>query len=214
MKSKILTAIAVMASLCGYAQTKGTSALSLGIGVNTNKYDYNSYNNGSAEVLTREVKTGSFSLGYGIFIKDNAKLGVDLQYATSKEQLDAIVDSRSKGYGANVTYQQYYPIVKKLYVYAGGIAAYSYSKAEYTSQDFNDRIGNQYGLGAYGGVTWFFSKRFAMETNLLSANFNYSTSEQKSVSGTSGVSNVKSTAFNLSTNGLINGLGFKIYLLF
>lgn len=212
MKNKILTAIAVMASLCGYAQTKGTSALSLGIGVNTSKYDYNIADNGSVEIKVREAKSSIFSLGYGLFIKDNAKLGVDLQYFTSKQEADAIVDVRLKGYGANVTYQQYYPIVKKLYAYAGGIAAYSYSKEKYTSQDFSDRINNQYVLGAYGGVTWFFSERFAVETKLLSANFDYSTSEQKRIPG--GGYETKSTAFNLSTNGFINGLGFKVYLLF
>ena len=214
MKNKILTAIAVMASLCGYAQTKGTSALSLGVGVNTCKYDYNIADNGSVRISTRELKNSVFSLGYGLFIKDNAKLGVDLQYFTSKQQSDAIVDSRLKGYGANVTYQQYYPIVKKLYAYAGGIAAYSYSKEKYPLQDISDRINNQYGLGAYGGVTWFFSKRFAMETKLLSANFNYSTSEQNTLPDASGSYNTKSTAFNLSTNGFINDLGFKVYLLF
>lgn len=213
MKNKILTAIAVMASLCGYAQTKGTSALSLGVGVNTSKYDYNNYNNGSGGTSTREAKNSTFSLGYGLFIKDNAKLGVDLHYFTSKQQTDAIVDSRLKGYGANVTYQQYYPIVKKLYAYAGGIADYSYSKEKYTSQEVSDRIANQYGLGAYGGVTWFFSQRFALETKLLSANFNYNTSEQK-ISGATGGYEIESTAFNLSTNGLISNLGFKIYLLF
>lgn len=211
MKNKILTAIAVMASLCGYAQTKGTSALSLGVGVNTSKYDYN---NGSTEISTRELKNNTFSLGYGLFIKDNAKLGVDLQYFASKQQTDAIVDSRLKGYGANVTYQQYYSIVKKLYAYAGGTAAYNYAKEKYTSQDVSDRISNQYVLGAYGGVTWFFSERFALETKLLSANFDYSTSEQKSVSNAGETYETKSTAFNLSTNGLINGLGFKVYLLF
>lgn len=214
MKNKILTAVAVMASLCGYAQTKGTSALSLGVGVNTNKYEYNNYNDGSGVISTRETKSDTFSLGYGLFIKDNAKLGVELQYFTSKDQSDAVVDSRLKGYGANISYQQYYPIVKKLYAYAGGVAAYNHSKGESTSSNISDRIANQYGLGAYGGVTWFFSQRFALETKLLSANFNYYTSEQKLVPGYVGGNEVKSTTFSLSTNGLINDLGFKIYLLF
>jgi hypothetical protein len=210
MKKQILTAVAVVASLCGYAQTKGTSALGLGVGVNTNKYEYNT----GTGTSVNESRNNSFSLGYGLFIRDNAKLGVDLQYNTSEQKSDATVDSKLKGYGVNVTYQQYYPIVKKLFAYAGGKAAYSYSREKYTLSDVSDRIGNQYTLGAYGGVTWFFSQRFALETSLLSANVVYATSDQKSTQSNNGGYQTKSTAFNLATSGAINNLGFKIYLLF
>ena len=78
---------------------------------------------------------------------------------------------------------------------------------------FNDQIGHQYSVGAYGGVTWFLSKRFAFETSLLSADMIYATTEREEGSGSNGVK-YKTTNFNLSSQGFINNLGFKIYLLF
>ncbi|RZL27640.1 MAG: hypothetical protein EOO96_22210 [Pedobacter sp.] len=76
-----------------------------------------------------------------------------------------------------------------------------------------DYKSNTYSLGAYGGVTWFLSKRFALETSLLSADFAYNSTE---ATQTAFFSNTKSkqTNFNLSSQGFINNLGFKIYILF
>ena len=164
MKKKLLTAIAVIASLCGYAQTKGTSTLGLGINVFTDKTEYAGQPQSSSSV---ERKTNSFTLGYGLFIKDNTRIGIDLQYGKIKGDYYDV-----KSYGGNVTYQQYYPLVSKLYAYAGGRAGYSYAdqKSDVPGTYYNS---NQYSLGAYGGVTWFVSKRFAFETTLLSANATY-----------------------------------------
>lgn len=210
MKNKILTAIAVMASLCGYAQTKGTNALSFGVNVNQVKTELNT-TNGS---FTDESKNSIFGLGYGLFIKDNTKLGVEFLYNTSESNnSNEENQSEGKGYGGNVTYQQYYPIVKKLYAYAGGKVAYQYSRLKYESEGFNDIIDNRYQLGAYGGVTWFFSKRFALETSLLSANVSYAKSNRDVGQNSSGYKQ-KSTSFNFSSQGFIDDLGFKIYLLF
>lgn len=208
MKNKILTAIAVMASLCGYAQTKGTNALSFGVSVNKVTTEQNVPDGLSSS----EAKNNNFGLGYGLFIKDNAKLGVEFLYSVYESKLNAS-RSEQKGYGANATYQQYYPILKKLYAYAGGKLGYLYTKQEFSNGDMDDLTGNQYQLGAYGGVTWFLSKRFALETSLLSADINYATSDQKGVNGTMGYKQ-KSTSFSFSSKGFINDLGFKIYLLF
>jgi len=203
MKKKLLTAIAVMASLCGYAQTKGTSTLGLGINVFTDKTEQTGQLQNSSSV---ERKTNSFTLGYGLFVEDNTRIGIDLQYGKIKGEYYDV-----KSYGGQVSYQKYYPLVSKLYAYAGGRARYNYSNQEggVPGTYYNS---NQYSLGAYGGVTWFVSKRFAFETTLLSANATYLKSEQK-IDGTNPYVN-KQTGFNMTTDGFINDLGFKIYLLF
>ena len=208
MKKQILTAIAVMASLCGYAQTKGTSALGFGVNVTTSK----SGSNGSTAV-SQEENTRNFSLGYGFFVKDNAKLGIELNYGNADQNAAGGSQTESKSYGANVTYQQYYPLIKTLYAYAGGKVGYGQTKQEsFDEVTFNNVKGNQYTAGVYGGITWFVSKRFAFETNLLSANASYSTYEQKMYNAA--VYENKQTIFSLRSEGFINNLGFKIYLLF
>ncbi|WEK17460.1 MAG: autotransporter domain-containing protein [Candidatus Pedobacter colombiensis] len=213
MKNKILTAIAVMASLCGYAQTKGTSAVGFGINSQTSKYHYK---DASGADKTDENKINSYSLGYGFFIKDNAKLGVDLNYGRNENSYEANVSgTKTETYGFGVNYQYYYPLIKKLYAYAGGNVSYSHSSAENGSTNAEDYKGNMYSAGVQGGITWFVSKRFALETSLLSAAATYSKTERTSGSATVAQGYKYSyTNFNLSSTGSLNNLGFKIYLLF
>ena len=216
MKIKLLTAMAVSLSLCGYAQTKGTSALGLGVSINSNKSDYKYTSSDS----NTDNKNKSFTLGYGYFNADNTKIGIEFTYGNTDNittyALPATIQkNNAKIYMGNVTYQKYYPLVKTLYAYAGGIAGYSYTKIENLNNErsLDSQSTNQYSVGAYGGLTWFVSKRFAFETNLLSANINYAKTKTDDDYDTYTYSN-KTTSFNLKTEGFIDNLGFKIYLLF
>lgn len=213
MKKKLLTAVAVLATLCGYAQTKGTNALGFGISSQTSKYEARS-ENGATEI--NKSKMNNFSLSYGLFIKDNTKLGLDVSYGNQDYQYVANVSgSKSKSYGAGINYQQYYPLVKKLYAFAGGSLGYGYTKTDNANPIYEDRKTDRYSIGVDGGLTWFFSKRFAIESSLLSASASYTVDKQKG-NNNNGQSSYENsyTNFNLSSSGAFNNLGFKIYLLF
>ncbi|HYK77166.1 MAG TPA: hypothetical protein VEV16_09320, partial [Daejeonella sp.] len=85
------------------------------------------------------------------------------------------------------------------------------------SQSGNSMTGyttNNYSVGAFGGLSFFISKRFAFEADLLSANVGYSKSTNKQSDPLQGKFKTETTSFNLSTSGSINNLGFKIYFLF
>jgi hypothetical protein len=129
------------------------------------------------------------------------------------------LNQEQKTYGGSLNYQQYFPIIKKLFAFAGGKAGYAHTKYEQSSvnniggSNVSTGNSNQYSVGAYGGVTWFINKRFALETSLLSADIVYGQSKQ-SESQFNTSSEQKVTSFNLNTSGLINNLGFKIYILF
>lgn len=213
MKKKLLTAVAVLASLCGYAQTKGTNALGFGIYSQTSKSEYRS-ETGTKEI--NESKTNNFTLSYGLFINDNSKLGLDVSFGNQEYHYVANASgSKGKSYGANVNYQQYYPIVKKLYAFAGGSLGYGYTKTDNGSPYSEDRRSDQYSAAVNGGVAWFFSKRFAIESSLLSASAAYSVDKQNgNNSEGQGSYKNKYTYFNMSSGGAFNNLGFKIYLLF
>ena len=209
-KQLLLTAIAVGVSLCGYAQTKGTSTLGLGASISSNK---SSSNFGNSETVSTN-KNRYISLGYGYFIKDNTRIGLELSYGkNTNEQTAYDYSNESKTYGGTISYQKYYPLIKTLYVYAGGSTGYARVQSTNEASNTYATEGNNYNLGAYGGITWFVSKRFAFETNLLSADVAYSTTSNKQKDGTSQSKN-EHTNFNLNTSGFINDLGFKIYLLF
>ncbi|RBQ02915.1 hypothetical protein DRW42_24315 [Pedobacter miscanthi] len=215
MKKQLLTLVAVWAiAMTANAQTKGTNALSFGVNSNTNKLSGNNYEN--------KVKSNTFTLGYGYFFKDNNKIGLDLTYGLSKNTYSSGNtngnNQEQKSYGGNLSYQHYFPLVKTLYAYAGGKAGYAYSKNNTSFNNTNSQVldytSNQYAVGAYGGITWFVSKRFAFETSLLSADIIYTKTEQNEVNANNFFTKSESTSFNLSSQGFINNLGFKIYILF
>lgn len=214
-KQLLLAALAAGLSLSAFSQTKGTNALSFGVNTYTNKNSNNSYQGNNYE---NKTQNNTFTLGYGYFFKDNSKLGLDLAYGLNKYSNTDYIDQQQKSYGGNLNYQHYFPIVKTLFAYAGGRAGYTYSKTKNSTTNpsyaqTSTNIGNQYNVGAYGGITWFISKRFALETSLLSADFSYSKTKQTQSTNQSYSSN-ESTNFNLNTQGFINNLGFKIYILF
>ncbi|WP_316848246.1 outer membrane beta-barrel protein [Pedobacter psychrodurus] len=209
-KQLLVTAMAVGISLCGFAQTKGTNALSFGVNSTKSKSSGNNYET--------ESKNNSFTLGYGYFFKDNDKIGLDLTYGINKNFSGSNSNQEQKSYGGNLSYQRYFPLIKTLYAYAGGRASYTYSKNislyDNAYPQVTNFTSNQYAIGAYGGITWFVSKRFALETSLLSADIAYSKTEQNEVNANNFFTKNEYTSFNLSSQGFINNLGFKIYILF
>lgn len=215
MKKQLLTAVAVLASLCGYAQTQGTNTLGLGVSVREEKFEYRDGNGISSSTTNQN----NFGLNYGHFFKDNQKLSIDLNYSSYEAYLSGPVNStKINGLGGSIGYQRYFPLLQSFYAYAGGAAGYlhSWNRTDNTpSQTDNSVRGNDYFLSANGGLAWFFSKRFAIEANLisLSANYSYRTTE---VTNTQSFNRQKdtSTTFNLSSQGAINNLGFRIYFLF
>ncbi|WP_256005822.1 hypothetical protein [Pedobacter deserti] len=207
MKKQLLTAAAVMLSLAGIAQTKGTSALGFSVSSQKIKNDLGTY---SSEQTSRD-----FGLSYGMFVKDNAKLGVHLSYGTAEASTNtSTISSETRRYGIGLDYQHYFPVFKSLYLYAGGLGGYSRTKetlSENTADNNEANIANMYSLRANGGLTWFISKRFALETELLSAGGNYYKANNRLGSNDS---ESDYFSFDLSTSGLINDMSFKIYFLF
>ncbi|RZM28179.1 MAG: hypothetical protein EOO88_09960, partial [Pedobacter sp.] len=166
MKRQLLTAMAVVLSLCGYAQTKGTNALGLGLGIGISSSDTKNTTD------MRDQKSTNFTLGYGHFIKDNTKLGISLWYHRNKTESNGYINTDKMDYlGAFVGYQKYYPLYKKLNAFATGSGGYTYYKqSTFTGiQNYKNET-DEYSLGAAGGLALFFSKRFALETTLLNSN--------------------------------------------
>ena len=207
MKRQLLTAMAVVLSVCGYAQTKGTNALGFGIGVSS------SDTKNTTDI--RDQKSANLTLGYGHFIKDNTKLGFNLVYGRSKVESNGYVNTDKNDYfGAGVGYQQYYPLYKTLHAFAVGSGAYNhYKQSSIIGTESYRNLRNEYSLGAAGGLTWFFSRRFALESTLLGTNMSFSKTER--IDQNSGNTNsTNTTDFYLSTQGSFTDLNFRIYLLF
>ena len=216
MKLNILTWVAILFSLNGYAQTKGNNALGLGVFID-NQTREGSY------VSTYESKLRSYSLGYGVFTGVHDKIGMELTYGTQNSESKSLSDSGSskqdeKSYGGSLTYQHFYPLLKTLYAYAGGKAGYTYSESRTLYPDAGSNVGDNsinkfYTAGANGGITWFLSKSFAFEVNIFTLNATYNTTVQETLDGDVSLKS-EGNGFTMNTQGVINNLGFKIFLLF
>ena len=209
-----MTVAAVLLSLCGYAQTQGTSTVGLGFNSNKNEYNYV-----DAEANDLKQSSTGVNLGYGFFVKDNVRLGIDLSYSKGKSNYNSGSHTESESYGAALNYQRYFPLIGKFYAFAGGRASYRQNSDEQKnlggdSFSIVEVKGNLYGLNAVGGLSWFFAKRWALETQLLSAGASYGSYKSTNMAypGTNGTT--KQTSFNLSSGGLFNETSFKIYFLF
>ncbi len=212
MKAKLLImGVSCAIAFNANAQTKGTNTLGFGLGFSKQESTYNGGSGASSESTS---KYSFISIGYGHFFKDNEKISLDLSYGANNTESSPSNGQKMRDYGSSLSYQKYFPLLKKLYAHGGGKVAYIFTKQTNEPTNQSDFRSNNYNVGAYGGVSWFLSKRFALETNILSANLGYSKSKQTIDQSPSYIRETESSSFGISTQGVFNDLGFKIYLLF
>ena len=210
MKKYLLAAVLTMAVGFLQAQTKGTNTIGLGIGFQKQKIEQFPASNSP----DFNQQTTGISMSYGHFIKENDKIGFDFFYGNSKLNAETQNGFTSSTYGGKLSYQKYFQLVKTFYAFGGARGGYNYSEGRMQQEAYLANFSTYLStLGAYGGVSWFLSKRFALEADLLSADIGYSKAINNSV-GTNGTFKTTTGNFNLSSTGVINSLGFKIHFLF
>lgn len=185
----------------GNAQTEGTNTL--GVGFNAVSYKHESVNS------VTENKSNSFNLGVGRFIKDNLRLGFSGSYNHSTFTGSGSAPFEMNGYGGAISVQKYFPLLKKFYAFAGGNSHYMYSKRKNDALNGTEYHENYYFLGANGGASYFLSKHFALEVDVLSGGLSYTRGKESGQSGTT-----TSTNFDVSSSGSLTNLGFRVYFLF
>lgn len=183
------------------AQTKGTNTLGVGFSATSYKQESGNFENGN--------KSNSFNLGYGRFIKDNLRLGFSGSYNHTTYTNSSSTSLDMNGYGGTISLQKYFPLLNKFYAFAGGNTNYTYSKRKSDGSNGTSYQENSYFLGAYGGASYFLSKHFALEVDLLSGGLNYARGKESGQSGTA-----TQTNFNVNTSGTLTNLGFRVYFLF
>jgi hypothetical protein len=207
MKKFLLTVLVISACAISInAQTKGTNAFGFGVSSQKSETDWNGDESNYSQ--TEKRAQSYYSLTYARFIKDNTRLGITGSVSRGKQEYSNSA-YKSNGYGVEINYQKYYPLLKKFYAFAGGRASTFHENFNNTGEFSESGRSQQYGVGAMGGAAYFLSKRFAFEAQLLSADFIYFESRNAG-----NHSNRNQSSFHASTSGFINDLSFKIYLLF
>jgi hypothetical protein len=195
MKKLILIAIMAMGAFFAQAQTKGMNTVGLGMSLYTSK------NNSNQNQSDQKSTNQAYSLSFGHFIKDNQKLSLELQLQRQNND-----NNHTNGYGVGLNYQKYYPLFKGLYAFAGGGGDYFNSKSSYETGDSGYKS-HSYSASAFGGLSWFASKRIAIEADLFSVGAQFGTSKNNFGPSTSS----KFTAFYLST---ASSAGIRVHILF
>ena len=201
MKNFLLIALMAMGTFFAQAQTKGTNTVGLGVSLFTSKNNYD--NQAQAD---QKSNSQAYGLSFGHFFKDNQKLSLNLDY--QRQTFNNVENTR--GYGVGLSYQKYYPIFKSFYGFAGGSGGYMFSKNTQNNGDVGWKS-DTYSAAAFGGLSWFVSKRIALEADLLSVGVHLGTNKS---TGSNTNSSSKFTAFSLSTAGTAGNLGFKVHILF
>ena len=215
MRIKLLiAAVLCFAGLNASAQTKGTNAVGLGYNISKNESTTAQWANKTSS------KSINYGIGYGYFFRDNQKIAFDFAYSTSEnimENSENNFRSDQEFVGGIISYQKYYPVIKKFYAFWQGRVGYSHGNGSHISVNTDNLTkSDNYNLGASGGFAWFINKRFALEANMLSADVSYAKSKTKNDFTTNNqyLNSSTYTAFSLSSSGVFNNLGFKIFLLF
>ncbi|RZK44124.1 MAG: hypothetical protein EOO90_00235 [Pedobacter sp.] len=195
MKNKLfILTILCSISFASNAQKKGQNILGFGI----NRHQSNS---DADNEQTKNTKT-VFNLNYGYFITDNQRVGMEIGIGNFK---DGSMLSNSRLFNSTIIYQRYIPIYRTFSAYLNGLIRY-----ELSNNKFNDDLESRdqhYVIGVGSGVSWFASKRIALEMNFLGTDFSrqstrYFNDEKMS-----------SSTLKLKLNGFITDPSFKIYFL-
>lgn len=183
---KILLSISLLATSITVAQNNETPKPSIEKGtwvVNTNINYYNRESDIEIDTeYSNKTKSTHFSFtpNIGYLITNNLEVGIGTGIGFSESESestrdDVSGDTKSNNYYIRVsTYiKGYKPINDKLFLFLKGELSYSnqnqnysYYNSDIESYNNNDSKSNNYFIGIRPGVTYFMSKRIAMEFSL------------------------------------------------
>jgi hypothetical protein len=155
MKKILLVALLGLFTSAAVAQTKGQSIVGLGFYTYKNSDSNNDY---------KSIST-NFSLNYGLFVKDNARLGVDLGYSIFEYSYNNYKESNiTTNLGLN--YKKFYPIAGKFYWTLSEAASYGWGDREVNNNGtITSGKVETMNANVVAGLSYFLSKRFMIEAD-------------------------------------------------
>ncbi|NJB71862.1 hypothetical protein GGR42_002324 [Saonia flava] len=178
-------------------------------------------NNDASQIRENENTSISFFPNVGYAVGKNIITGLGLGYGYSKSEILSANEGAINNFTSNDSrtftiapyIRGYFPLGEKLAFYTQGEVGFS--KTKNTSDDennnmvINERKNNSYFIGIRPGITYFVSKKLALETGIGFLGYTKTDSELKSDSGTFDQSG-KASNFNFSLNSsdLLFGLSY------
>ncbi len=178
-------------------------------------FQNNEYSSNQSEIIS-ENSTNSFLIApsFGYTLKDNLMIGVGLQYINQKTEGSSIGfgnPSNSKAtnnsIGLTPYIRGYKGVGKQLALYLQGEVGYNRfwgTNVQNGQSENNDSTGNNLFIGIRPGITYFLSKKLAMEVSYGSLGYSYFERKYDNANYT------KNNSFNLNlnTSDLLFGLAY------
>ncbi len=156
MKKFLLVALLGLFTSAAVAQTKGQSIV--GPGFSTYKYSDSSND--------YKYTTTNFSLNYGLFVKDNARLGLDLGFTKYDYSYNAPYKESTTTTNLGLNYKKFYPIVDKFYWTLSEAASYGWGDKEVNNNGtITSGKVETMNTNVVAGLSYFLSKRFMIEAD-------------------------------------------------
>ncbi|AUP77754.1 hypothetical protein [Flavivirga eckloniae] len=154
---------------------------------------------------------------FGYAIKNNLLIGLGMGYVYSKNKSydidDLIIDERSHSTteGVNIFpyVKKYFSLGSKLLIHLQGEFKYSEYKQKLSNTNMlnnSNRFSNSIFVGLRPGITYFFSKNLAFETNLGAIGYTRGKNQYASINN--GGNKSKSFSFNLDSSNLQFGFSY------
>jgi hypothetical protein len=156
MKKILLVALLGLFTTAAIAQTKGQST----VGPGFSTYKYSDSGNGYKQTST------NISLNYGLFVKDNARLGVDLGFNKFDYSYNAPYKESTTTTNLGLNYKKFYPIVDKFYWTLSEAASYGWGDKEVNNNGtITSGKVETMNANVVAGLSYFLSKRFMIEAD-------------------------------------------------
>lgn len=147
-----------------------------------------------------EARGFSFNPRIGYFLSNNLAVGVNVGFATSKEEQGVVIKSDFSSTSFGVFGRYYFTPANKFSVFGNLGANYSTTTNKTLNPDLKI---NGFGVSLSPGINYFISKKIAIETSI--GLLSYSTSKPD----IDGAESTNSFDFNLGLDNLSFGLIFK-----
>jgi opacity protein-like surface antigen len=156
MKKILLVALLGLFTSAAVAQTKGQSILGPGFSTYKNSDSSNDF----------KYTSNNFSLNYGLFVKDNARLGVDLGYTKYLYSYNSPYKETITTTSLGLNYKKFYPIIDKFYWTLAEAASYGWGDKEVNSSGtITTYKVETMNTNVVAGLSYFLSKRFMIEAD-------------------------------------------------
>jgi hypothetical protein len=172
---------------------------------------------GFGTTKTGDVKSNNFNVSprAAYFVNNNIAVGVDIGYSHTKEEgpsfngLSGNYELKNNSFNAGLFGRYYFTPATKFSFFGQLSAGFITTKGEESGSDVEYKT-NGFNAGLSGGISYFLSDHFALETSIGLLNFNTRKPKQESPSGNYTGDSTDNFTLGINLTNISLGLVYKL----